>query len=71
MQDIAVEKKISTAQLAIAWLIAQDGLTSPIIGPDRPEHVEELLSAVDFKLTEDERAELDSLSDWERHSKIS
>ena len=71
MQDIAVEKKISTAQLAIAWLTAQDGLTSPIIGPDRPEHVEELLSAVDVKLTEDERVELDSLSDWERHSKIS
>ena len=71
MQDIALQKEISTAQLAVAWLIDQDALTAPIIGPDKPEHVEELLRAVEVRLTEDERAELDSLSDWDRYSKIS
>lgn len=71
MQEIALQKEISTAQLAVAWLIDQDALTAPIIGPDKPEHVEELLRAVEVRLTEDERAELDSLSDWDRYSKIS
>ena len=71
MQEIASLKEISTAQLAIAWLIDKDGITAPIIGPDKPEHIDELLTAVDVRLTKEERTELDSLSDWDRYSKIS
>lgn len=71
MQEIASLKDISTAQLAIAWLIDKDGITAPIIGPDKPEHIDELLTAVDVRLTKEERTELDSLSDWDRYSKIS
>ncbi len=52
------------AQVAVAWILANEDVTAPIIGPDRPEHVEEVLGALEVELGDEELAALDALSRW-------
>ena len=63
--DIAASHGKTPAQTAFAWILDHPEITAPITGPDRPEHVEEVCGAADFKLKADERALLDELSAWE------
>ena len=49
VQAVANEKGVTPAQVAIAWLIHK-GVTAPIVGPTKVEHVEEAVGAVDVKL---------------------
>jgi aryl-alcohol dehydrogenase (NADP+) len=49
VQAVANEKEVSPAQVAIAWLLHK-GVTAPIVGPTKVEHVEEAVGAVDVKL---------------------
>ena len=53
------------AQVAIAWILANEDVTAPIIGPDRPEHVEEVQGALEVKFSAEELQVLDQLSQWE------
>ncbi|UCG04194.1 MAG: aldo/keto reductase [Candidatus Heimdallarchaeota archaeon] len=52
--EIAQEKDVKPAQIALAWLFSKDYVTSPIIGATKIEHVEEAVEALDIKLTENE-----------------
>ena len=47
------------AQVALAWVLAQPAVTSPIVGVTKPEHLADAVAAVDLELTDDE---LDRLS---------
>jgi len=58
VQEVANEKGVSTAQLAIAWLLHK-GVTAPIVGPSKVEHVDEAVAALDVKLTEDDMRRLE------------
>jgi aryl-alcohol dehydrogenase (NADP+) len=51
--EIAKNKDITTSQVAIAWLLHK-GVTAPIIGTTKPEHVEEAVNATTIKLSDDE-----------------
>lgn len=42
------------AVIALSWLLAQPGLTAPIVGATKLAQLEQSLTAADFKLTEDE-----------------
>jgi aryl-alcohol dehydrogenase-like predicted oxidoreductase len=42
------------AQIALAWVLHQPGLTSPIIGASKPNHLEDAAAALELKLTPDE-----------------
>lgn len=53
IEEIAIEEKLSIAQISLAWLLAQDGVTSPIIGITKMEHLEEALTVVDLNLNTD------------------
>jgi 1-deoxyxylulose-5-phosphate synthase len=44
----------SLVQVAIAWVLAQPGITSAIVGASRPEQLDDSLSAVDLKLDSEE-----------------
>jgi len=44
------------AQVAIAWVLAQDEITSPLVGATSPEQLRESLPAVDMRLDEEEMA---------------
>ncbi len=57
---IARECDTTVARVALAWLCAQPGVTSPIIGARTLEQLDDNLAALDVKLTE---AQLTRLSD--------
>jgi aryl-alcohol dehydrogenase-like predicted oxidoreductase len=44
--------------VALAWLVQQPGITSPIIGASRLGHLEDAVAALDLSLTSEERAAL-------------
>ena len=66
MDEIAVAHKVTLSQIALAWLLADPVITSPIIGATSVEQLEENLGALDVKLTEEEKQILDELSGWEK-----
>jgi aryl-alcohol dehydrogenase-like predicted oxidoreductase len=51
---IAAKRSIPRAQVALAWLLQKPGITAPIVGATRPEHLQDAVAALDVKLTEEE-----------------
>jgi aryl-alcohol dehydrogenase-like predicted oxidoreductase len=54
MDEVAAETGASLAQVALAWLAAQDGVTAPIASVTSPEQLDELLGFWDLELTRDQ-----------------
>jgi len=59
VEELAKEKGISMAQIALAWLFHK-GVTAPIIGPTKVEHIEEAVDALKVKLSSDDMERLES-----------
>ena len=57
---IAGEKQAKTAQIALAWLLAQKPWIVPIPGTTKHRRLEENLAAVDVELTAGDLAEIES-----------
>lgn len=53
---LAERRGVKPAQVALAWLLTQDGVTAPIIGASRMEHLEEAVGALDLNLSAEELA---------------
>jgi aryl-alcohol dehydrogenase-like predicted oxidoreductase len=51
----ALPRGRSLVQVAVAWVLAQPGITSAIVGASKPEQLDESLAAVDLVLTPEER----------------
>jgi len=49
---------VSSAQVALAWVLHQPGITSPIIGATKMNHLEEAVGALAVTLTDEDRAYL-------------
>jgi aryl-alcohol dehydrogenase-like predicted oxidoreductase len=58
--SIAEKRGVAAAQVALAWLMAQPGVTSPIVGVTKAEHLADAVASVDLELTEQEIEELSS-----------
>lgn len=58
----AREEGCTPAQLAVAWLLAQEGVTSPIVGASRPEQLDDTVRAVDLRPSEATLKRLDEVS---------
>ena len=56
---IADEKKVTRAQIALAWLLAQKPWIVPIPGTTKLHRLEENLSAADVKLTPEDLRQID------------
>jgi aryl-alcohol dehydrogenase (NADP+) len=54
VSEIAGKRGVSNAQVALAWLLAQPGVTSPIVGASKPHHLDDAIAAAELKLSEDE-----------------
>jgi len=52
--DLAKKRGVSNAQIALAWMLHQPGITAPIIGATKPHHLEEAVKALEVRLGEDE-----------------
>jgi aryl-alcohol dehydrogenase-like predicted oxidoreductase len=58
---LADRRGVSPAQIALAWLLHQPGVTAPIVGASKMEQLDQAIAAIDITLTEDERRELEEL----------
>jgi aryl-alcohol dehydrogenase-like predicted oxidoreductase len=56
---LAAAKGCTPGQLALAWLLGQPGVTSPIIGPRTVRQLEDNLGALEVRLDEADRSRLD------------
>jgi aryl-alcohol dehydrogenase (NADP+) len=56
---LAEQRGVKPAQIALAWLLHQPGLTAPIVGATRMEHLEDAVAALEIRLDEEERKELE------------
>jgi aryl-alcohol dehydrogenase-like predicted oxidoreductase len=54
LEKIAKEKNVTIAQVALAWLLAQTGVTSVIIGANKMTQLEDNLKAAELELSTDE-----------------
>jgi len=57
--EIAAERGLPRAQIALAWLMAQPAVTAPIVGSTKVRHIEDAIAATGVDLSQ---AELDKLS---------
>jgi aryl-alcohol dehydrogenase-like predicted oxidoreductase len=62
LDAVAAEQGSTTAQVALAWLIARPGLTAPIASATSVEQLNELLGAAKLQLTANQIAALDLAS---------
>jgi aryl-alcohol dehydrogenase (NADP+) len=60
ISEIAKNRGVSNAQVALAWVLAQPGITAPIIGASKMHYLNEAVGALEIKLDE---AELKALAD--------
>jgi Predicted oxidoreductases (related to aryl-alcohol dehydrogenases) len=63
MDEVAANHNATVAQIALAWLLHQDVVSSIIIGAKRMDQLDANLAAVDIQLADDELQRLDEVSD--------
>ena len=56
---LAGRRGVKPAQIALAWLLHQEGVTAPIVGASKMAHLEDAVAALEILLSEEERHELE------------
>jgi aryl-alcohol dehydrogenase-like predicted oxidoreductase len=59
--EVARKRGLKPVQVAMAWLLSRPGITAPIVGATRLEHVEEAVGSLNIALDPDEVQLLESL----------
>lgn len=62
LRQVAAEQERPMAQVALAWTLAQPGVGSVLIGASKLVQLNDNLAALEFVLTDDQRARLDTVS---------
>jgi aryl-alcohol dehydrogenase (NADP+) len=57
--EVAGARGVAPAQIALAWLLAQAGVTAPIIGASKLEQLDQAVAALDLTLSPEERQRLE------------
>jgi aryl-alcohol dehydrogenase-like predicted oxidoreductase len=57
--QLAQQRGVTPAQIALAWMLHQDGVTAPIIGASKMSHLEQAVAALDIQLSAEEIASLE------------
>jgi len=58
-QQVAAARGVPTAQVSLAWVLSNPGVTAPIVGSTKLRHLEDALAAEQLTLTPDEVATLE------------
>ncbi|HLH12270.1 MAG TPA: aldo/keto reductase [Methylovirgula sp.] len=58
--ELAKARGVPRAQVALAWLLQKNGVTAPIIGASKPDHLEDAVAALSLNLTAEEIAKLEA-----------
>ena len=61
LQQVAKEKEIPAAQLALAWMMSKPEITAPIVGATKPGHIEDAVAALSVKVSASEIKQLEEL----------
>ena len=54
LEALSKARGIPMAQLAMAWVLQVPGVTAPIVGASKLQHVEDAIAAVDVTLSADD-----------------
>ncbi|KAI0669357.1 Aldo/keto reductase [Trametes maxima] len=54
VQEIADKRGVSMAQVSIAWMLSKDGVSAPIVGSTNLKNLEDIIGALDVRLTTEE-----------------
>ncbi len=57
---IASDRGVPRAQIALAWVGAQEAVSAPIVGATKMSHLEDAVASLAIELTDDELARLDA-----------
>jgi aryl-alcohol dehydrogenase-like predicted oxidoreductase len=60
--EVAQAEGWTPGQVALGWLLARDGVTSPLVGASRPSQVREAAGAVSRRLSPESLSRLDEVS---------
>jgi aryl-alcohol dehydrogenase-like predicted oxidoreductase len=58
--EVAAARSVGPAQIAVAWLLAQSGVNSPIVGATKVHHLDDAAKALETQLTPEECTRLES-----------
>jgi aryl-alcohol dehydrogenase-like predicted oxidoreductase len=58
--EIAAERGVPRAQVALAWVSGNPAVTAPIVGATRPNHLDDAIASLDLVLSAEERARLEA-----------
>jgi 1-deoxyxylulose-5-phosphate synthase len=58
VSNVAKRRGVSNAQVALAWVLEQPGVTAPIVGASKMRHLDDAIAALSLKLDESELQEL-------------
>ena len=58
--ELARRREFTPAQIALAWILRQPGVTAPIIGVTKIEQLDDAVAALDVTLDDDECRRLDA-----------
>ena len=54
LEEMATQKGLPMATLAMAWLLSKPGITAPIVGASKAKHLDDAVAALEVELTPDE-----------------
>ena len=54
LTQLSKERGVAQAQFALAWLLAKPGVTAPIVGATKPNHLQDAAAALDVRLSPEE-----------------
>jgi 1-deoxyxylulose-5-phosphate synthase len=57
--EVAAERGVPPARLALAWLLHRPGVTAPIVGATKPGHIEDAVAAEQMAVSADEMRRLE------------
>jgi len=54
VEELSKKRQYSMAQIALAWILAKDGVTAPIVGTTSLDNLKDLIAAIKIKLSEED-----------------
>ena len=60
-QEVARDRGLPAAQIAMAWLLRKPAVTSPIVGATKPHHLDDAIAAVSVTLSDEDVTRLEEV----------
>jgi aryl-alcohol dehydrogenase-like predicted oxidoreductase len=59
--EVARDRGVPAAQIAMAWLLRKPAVTSPVVGATKPHHLEDAIAALSVKLSDEDVTRLEEV----------